>query len=51
MLPRTRCAGAQNLAEAELHLNYTTVCDPRLNYAQSMEVAAARVWRRLWSDP
>jgi len=35
----TECVGGpQNLADTDLHLNYTTYCDPRLNYAQSMEV-------------
>ena len=35
----TECVGGpQNLADQDLHTNYTTYCDPRLNYAQSMEV-------------
>lgn len=36
----TECVGGpQDLAEADLPLRYTTYCDPRLNYAQSLEVA------------
>jgi 3-deoxy-7-phosphoheptulonate synthase len=36
----TECVGgAMNLEEADLGLNYQTYCDPRLNYAQSMEMA------------
>ena len=36
----TECIGGpQNLDDGDLHLNYTTYCDPRLNYAQSMEVS------------
>ena len=36
----TECiGGAANLEEADLPLNYQSYCDPRLNYAQSMEMA------------
>jgi len=36
----TECiGGAVNLAESDLSTNYQTYCDPRLNYAQSMEMA------------
>jgi 3-deoxy-7-phosphoheptulonate synthase len=36
----TEClGGSQNLAESELHLNYDTYCDPRLNYTQSLDLA------------
>jgi 3-deoxy-7-phosphoheptulonate synthase len=36
----TECTGgAANLAESDLSLNYQSYCDPRLNYAQSMEMA------------
>ena len=36
----TECVGGpQDLAEADLPLRYTTYCDPRLNYAQSLEIA------------
>jgi len=36
----TECTGGpQNLLEADLPLRYTTYCDPRLNYAQGMELA------------
>lgn len=36
----TECIGGpQQLAESNLRLRYTTYCDPRLNYLQSMEVA------------
>jgi 3-deoxy-7-phosphoheptulonate synthase len=36
----TECVGGpQNITEEQLSLNYTTYCDPRLNYAQGMEVA------------
>eukprot|EP00743_Colponemidia_sp_Colp-15_P006921 GILK01007470.1.p1 GENE.GILK01007470.1~~GILK01007470.1.p1 ORF type:complete len:508 (+),score=79.30 GILK01007470.1:145-1668(+) len=36
----TECVGGpQNLSEKDLSLQYTTYCDPRLNYHQSMEVA------------
>lgn len=36
----TECIGGpQNLEEKDLHHRYTTYCDPRLNYAQSMEIA------------
>lgn len=36
----TECIGGpEGLSEEDLSLNYTSYCDPRLNYAQSMEVA------------
>lgn len=36
----TECTGGpQNLSETDLPLRYTTYCDPRLNYAQSLELA------------
>lgn len=36
----TEClGGAQGLSEADLTRSYTTGCDPRLNYAQSLEMA------------
>jgi len=36
----TECTGGpERLLEADLPLRYTTYCDPRLNYAQSMELA------------
>ncbi len=31
--------GSQNLGEHELHQNYETYCDPRLNYTQSLDLA------------
>lgn len=35
----TECLGGpQNLRDDDLATNYTSYCDPRLNYAQSMEV-------------
>ena len=36
----TECTGgAQGLAESDLSTAYETYCDPRLNYAQSLEMA------------
>jgi 3-deoxy-7-phosphoheptulonate synthase len=36
----TECTGGpQKLLEKDLPLRYTTYCDPRLNYAQGMELA------------
>lgn len=36
----TECTGGpQGLTETDLPLRYTTLCDPRLNYAQSLEIA------------
>lgn len=36
----TECTGGpQNLQDEDLGLNYTSYCDPRLNYQQSMEMA------------
>ena len=36
----TECVGGTvNLEESDLPLNYQSYCDPRLNYAQSMEMA------------
>jgi 3-deoxy-7-phosphoheptulonate synthase len=43
----TECVGgAEGLQEGELHKNYETYCDPRLNYQQSLEMAflVAREW-------
>eukprot|EP01135_Chromosphaera_perkinsii_P008525 Nk52_evm1s1391 gene=Nk52_evmTU1s1391 len=36
----TEClGGSNNLTEADLSKNYTTFCDPRLNYTQSIDMA------------
>lgn len=36
----TECVGGpQKLVETDLPLRYTTYCDPRLNYAQSLELS------------
>jgi len=36
----TECTGGmQDLQDGDLHVRYTSYCDPRLNYAQSMEIA------------
>ncbi|GBG31561.1 Phospho-2-dehydro-3-deoxyheptonate aldolase 2, chloroplastic [Hondaea fermentalgiana] len=36
----TECTGGpENLSETDLKLRYATLCDPRLNYSQSMEMA------------
>ena len=36
----TECLGGdQNLSEEELHRNYNTICDPRLNARQSIDLA------------
>ena len=36
----TECVGGpQELSESDLSRSYETYCDPRLNYAQSMEMA------------
>ena len=36
----TECVGGpQNLDESDVPLRYTTYCDPRLNYFQSMEIS------------
>lgn len=36
----TECTGGpENLTEDQLPERYNTMCDPRLNYAQSIEVA------------
>ncbi len=38
----TECVGgAMGLADGDLNRNYATLCDPRLNYAQSIELAVA----------
>lgn len=45
----TECmGGANNLEKDELHRNYETYCDPRLNYQQSLELAflTAKEWNR-----
>lgn len=45
----TECTGGpQELSEADLSRSYETYCDPRLNYAQSLELAL-RVAQRLQS--
>jgi 3-deoxy-7-phosphoheptulonate synthase len=41
----TECTGG-GLGEADLGRNYASLCDPRLNYRQALEVAM-RVARRL----
>lgn len=44
----TECiGGAADIKEIDLHKNYQTFCDPRLNYNQSMEMAflIARLYR------
>ena len=36
----TECLGGiRNIQESDLHLNYETACDPRLNHEQSIELA------------
>jgi len=36
----TECTGgSQNLQDDDLHINFRSLCDPRLNYQQSMEIA------------
>lgn len=36
----TECTGGSaNLSDADLHQNYQSFCDPRLNYNQSLEMA------------
>lgn len=43
----TECVGgAAGVSEADLTRNYTSVCDPRLNYQQAMELAF-RIARRI----
>ncbi len=45
----TECVGgARGLGESELHHNYETFCDPRLNYQQSLEMAflIAKEWKQ-----
>lgn len=45
----TECVGgAKGLHEGELHHNYETYCDPRLNYQQSLEMAflIAKEWKK-----
>ncbi|WP_138431526.1 3-deoxy-7-phosphoheptulonate synthase class II [Fodinibius saliphilus] len=45
----TECVGgAKGLHEGELHKNYETYCDPRLNYQQSLELAflIAKEWNQ-----
>ena len=45
----TECTGgATGVTEADLGRNYTSLCDPRLNYQQSMELAF-RIARRMRS--
>jgi 3-deoxy-7-phosphoheptulonate synthase len=40
-LPVTECTGgaAANISEAQLKDRYATLCDPRLNASQSLELA------------
>lgn len=48
----TECVGgAKGLHEGELHHNYETYCDPRLNYQQSLEMAflVAKEWKKSYS--
>lgn len=48
----TECVGgAKGLGENELHKNYETYCDPRLNYQQSLEMAflIAKEWNESYS--
>jgi len=36
----TEClGGVRNIKESDLHINYETACDPRLNHEQSLELA------------
>merc|ERR1712223_1361313 len=36
----TECTGGPaHLRDSDLNMNYTSYCDPRLNYQQSMEIA------------
>ncbi|NGP75558.1 3-deoxy-7-phosphoheptulonate synthase class II [Balneolaceae bacterium YR4-1] len=45
----TECVGgARGLGEGELHQNYKSYCDPRLNYQQSLEMAflIAKEWNQ-----
>lgn len=49
----TECVGgAKGLHEGELHKNYRTFCDPRLNYQQSLEMAflIAKEWNESYSS-
>ncbi len=49
----TECVGGtRKLQEDELHQNYESYCDPRLNYQQSLELAflIAREWNRGYSN-
>lgn len=49
----TECVGGANgLHEGELHKNYKTYCDPRLNYQQSLEMAflIAKEWNQSYSS-
>jgi 3-deoxy-7-phosphoheptulonate synthase len=46
----TECVGgAQGLGEDSLGLNYQSYCDPRLNYAQALEMAflVSREWSQM----
>lgn len=48
----TECVGgARGLHESDLHHNYETYCDPRLNYQQSLELAflVAKEWNESYS--
>lgn len=49
----TECVGgAKDLHEGELHKNYETYCDPRLNYQQSLELAflIAKEWNQSYGS-
>jgi 3-deoxy-7-phosphoheptulonate synthase len=47
----TECVGgATDITEDNLHTNYASLCDPRLNYHQALELAFALA-RRLSQDP
>ncbi|MDR8391254.1 3-deoxy-7-phosphoheptulonate synthase class II [Aliifodinibius sp. S!AR15-10] len=49
----TECVGgAKGLHEGELHRNYETYCDPRLNYEQSLEMAflLAKEWKQSYKQ-
>lgn len=48
----TECTGGpENLTEANLPERYNTFCDPRLNYAQSIEVAFRLAEYLIHSEP
>jgi 3-deoxy-7-phosphoheptulonate synthase len=42
----TECLGGpRGLTEADLGMTYTTLCDPRLNYEQALEIAMVATQR------